>query len=338
MSLTVGMVYDLRREYLAQGYTEEQVAEFDSDSTIQALSEAIEALGHRVEHIGHCRALAARLVAGERWDLAFNIAEGITGRSREAQVPALLEAYGIGYTFSDPLVCSLTLDKAMTKRVVQSAGLPTPRFHVIEREDDLAEVALPYPLFAKPVAEGTGKGIDGKSRIESARELREVCCRLLQHFAQPVLVEEYLPGREFTTGVLGCGRTARVLGTMEVCPVPGAATSDYSYEMKERCEELVEYRPMPHGDDRREVEELALAAYRLLEVRDAGRLDFRTDRAGKPALLEVNPLPGLHPLHSDLPMIARQEGMSFVELISEILGSAAARLGLDGGAAAAPGA
>lgn len=331
MSLAVGMVYDLRRDYLAQGYSAEQVAEFDSEETIEALAEAIRTLGHRVERIGNALALAKRLVSGDRWDLVFNFAEGLTGRSREAQVPALLEAYGIGYTFSDPLVCALTLDKAMTKRLARSAGLATPRFHVVECEEDLSAVDLAYPLFAKPVAEGTGKGIDGRSRIEGPRELGEVCRRLLTRFAQPVLVEEYLPGREFTTGVLGCGRAARVLGTLEIRPAPGAPTADYSYEMKERCEHLVEYRPLEHGDLRREVEHLALAAYRLLELRDAGRVDMRLDREGKPALLEVNAVPGLHPTHSDLPMIARQEGMSFVQLVGAILDSAATRLGLDRG-------
>jgi len=250
----------------------------------------------------------------------------------------MLEAYDIGYTFSDPLVCALTLDKAMTKRVLQSAGLLTPRFHVVESADDLAEVELDYPLFAKPIAEGTGKGIDGDSRIDSPQELRDVCRRLLARFDEPVLVEEYLPGQEYTTAVLGCGRTARVLGTMEVRPCPTAPIVDYSFEMKERCDEFVEYGPMPHGKERDELEALALAAYRVLEVRDAGRLDIRLDRAGRPSLMEVNPLPGLHPTHSDLPMIATQEGMPFRELIGAIVDSAVARLGLDAGAAASAGA
>ena len=326
------MLYDLRRDYLALGYTERQVKEFDFDETIDALAEAMRALGHQVEQIGSALALAPRLVAGDRWDLVFNIAEGLHGRSREAHAPAMLEMYGIGYTFSDPLVCALTLDKAMAKRVVHSAGVPTPQFHVVESEDDLRDVNLPYPMFAKPVAEGTGKGIDGQSRIASPNQLREVCRRLLAEFAQPVLVEEYLPGREFTTGILGCGRSARVVGTMEVRPAPWAPTTDYSSEMKERSEELVQYSPMEPGEGRGELEALALEAYRMLQMRDAGRLDFRMDRSGKPAFLEANPLPGLHPTHSDLPMIATQEGMSFVELIGEIVGSAARRLGLGTGA------
>ncbi len=325
MTMNVGLVYDLRRDYLAQGFTDEQVAEFDSEETIQALASALETLGCHVERIGNFRALAERLVAGRQWDLVFNIAEGVEGRSREAQVPALLEAYGVPCTFSDPLVCALTLDKAMTKRIVGAAGLPTPRFHLVETPSDVHDVELRYPLFAKPVAEGTGKGIDGRSRVGSPSELSAACERLLTGYGQPVLVEEYLPGREFTTAVLGTGSEARVLGSMEVRPAPGVTVADYSYEMKERCETLIQYVPMERGELRAEVEDLALRIYRLLGLRDAGRMDFRLDRRGKPFFLEVNPLPGLHPTHSDLPMIATQEGMTFVGLIGAIVNSSLAR-------------
>jgi D-alanine-D-alanine ligase len=332
------MVYDLRRDYLAQGYTENDVAEFDSEETIAALVNAIEALAHDVERIGNGRRLAERLVSGDRWDLVFNIAEGLAGRSREAQVPALLEMYEIPHTFSDPLVCALTLDKAMAKRIVASAGLPTPAFHVVESEDDIAGVDLPYPLFAKPLAEGTGKGIDGESKLSAPEEMERVCRRLLREFGQPVLVEEYLPGREFTTGIVGTGRSARVVGSLEVRAAAGAPTKDYSYEMKERCEEFVDYVPVERGELREEVEAMALTAYTALQVRDAGRLDFRLDSEGRPAFLEVNPLPGLHPTHSDLPMIATDAGMSFVDLIGAIVDSAAARIGVGGRAAASDGA
>lgn len=325
--MNIGLVYDLRKDYLAEGFTPEQVAEFDSDETVCAIEGAIQASGHRTERIGHGRELARRLAAGQRWDLVFNIAEGLAGRSREAQVPCLLEMYGVPYTFSDPLVCAATLDKAVTKRLVRAAGLRTPRFAVVERESDLADLRLEYPLFAKPIAEGTGKGVDGDSRIGDPDQLRCVCVRLLSDFAQPVLVEEYLPGREFTTSILGTGAEARVLGTLEVVMRAGAPQRDYSFEMKERCERYVDYPPAPKGPLRQRVEKLALAAYRALECRDAARVDARLDRRGRPAFMEVNPLPGLHPTHSDLPMTATAEGMSYVELIGQIVASALQRAG-----------
>lgn len=326
--LRVGLVYDLRDEYRAAGCTEEEVAEFDSPDTIDAIDGALQELGCRTERIGSGRALARLLTKGSRWDLVFNIAEGLHGRSREAQVPALLELYDIAYTFSDPLVCALTLDKAMTKRIVASAGLATPRFAVIHRPDDIDAVELTYPLFAKPLAEGTGKGVDGRSNITTPQELREVCERLLERFAQPVLVEEYLPGREFTTALLGTGRDARVLGTLEMTIRADAPARDYSLEVKEQCEQFVHYFAMPAGPLREEVEALALAAYRVLECRDAGRVDIRLDAQGRPSFIELNPLPGLHPTHSDLPMIATQEGMAYVELIRSIVVGALERQGL----------
>ncbi len=331
MSLHIGMTYDLRSDYLALGFTQEQVAEFDSDATINALEAAIKSLGHQVDRIGNAWALCKRLVAGDRWQLVFNISEGVAGRSRESQVPAILELYNVGYTFSDPLVCAVTLDKAYAKRVLLSGGLRTARFAVVSELSDIAGLsglADAYPLFAKPIAEGTGKGIDAASRIDNPQQLGETCSRLLAKFQQPVLVEEYLPGREFTTAVLGTGRSARVLGTIELRMRDHAGTDIYSYEMKEKCENLVDYFPMPADELRAEVEELALQSYRLLECRDGGRVDVRLDRAGRPTFLEVNPLPGLHPTHSDLPMIATQEGMTYAELIGSIINSAAGRLGL----------
>jgi D-alanine-D-alanine ligase len=327
MGLRIGMVYDLRTDYLAEGYTTEQVAEFDSEETVAALEGAIRILGYEVERIGNGRALAAALVAGRRWDLVFNVAEGLSGRSREAQVPCLLELFGQGYTFSDPLVCAATLDKAVAKRLVRDAGLATPKFHVVRDVQDIADVDLVYPLFAKPLAEGTGKGIDSRCRIESPDQLDGVCRGLLGRFTQPVLVEEFLPGREFTVAILGTGAEARVLGTMEIEVLPQAASTIYSYETKEQCERMVRYSPLAAGPLRRRVEKLALASYRVLECRDAGRVDVRGDRRGRPSFMEVNPLPGLHPTHSDLPMIATQEGMSYPDLLGAIILSALARLG-----------
>ena len=327
MPLTIGLTYDLRSDYLAEGYTSEQVAEFDSDETLALIEQAIRSLGYATERIGNGRRLCQQLAAGRRWDLVFNIAEGLAGRSREAQVPCLLELYGVPYTFSDPLVCAVTLDKAVAKRLVQSAGLRTPAFAVVARPEDVAGLKLAYPLFAKPLAEGTGKGVDDRSRVSGPAELDRICRHLLERFRQSVLVEEFLPGREFTTALLGDGQDARVLGTMEFTIPSAGEQAIYSYDSKEKCERLVKYFPMPAGELRQEVEALALAAYRVIECRDAGRVDIRLDRDGRPSFMEVNPLPGLHPSHSDLPMIATQEGMAYGELIGSIIRSALARRG-----------
>jgi D-alanine-D-alanine ligase len=218
----IGLTYDLKDDYLALGYAEHEVAEFDSPATIDALEDALRAAGHDVERVGHVRSLAAKLVAGWRCDLVFNVAEGVAGFGREAQVPALLEVYGIPYTFSDPLVCALTLHKGMAKHVARGCGVPTPNFVLVGTPAEAAAVELPLPLFAKPVAEGSSKGVTGKSLVTSRAALVEVCSELLERYRQPVIVEEYLSGREFTVGVLGTGVTARALGTLEVVLLEGA--------------------------------------------------------------------------------------------------------------------
>ncbi len=311
------------------------VAEFDSLVTIDAIAGALESLGHSVERIGHVRALAARLVAGERWDLVFNIAEGIAGFGRESQVPALLEAYGVPYTFSDPLVCALTLHKGMAKHVARGCGVPTPSFALVATPADVAAIDLALPLFVKPAGEGSSKGVTERSRVESRPQLLTVCTELLTEYRQPVLVEEYLCGREFTVGILGTGAAAHALAPLEVTMRAGADEGTYSYRNKANWRELVEYRLLATGPLRRDVEDVALAAWRCLGCRDAGRVDVRLDGAGRPQMLEVNPLAGLTPDHSDLPIMAALSGMDYRTLIGEILRCTIERLAAETAQAAA---
>ena len=323
--LRVGLTYDLRDAWLEAGYSELDTAEFDRADTIDHLADTLTSLGYQVERIGHLQQLARRLVAGDRWDLVFNICEGMHGWGREAQVPALLDAYQIPYVFSDPLVCALTLHKGMTKDVVRAAGVATPDFVVIQELGSVRNVKLPYPLFAKPVAEGTGKGISSESKINTAEQLQAVCRALLAEHRQPVLVERFLPGREFTVGILGTGRKAGAIATLEINLLPEADAEVYSYRNKENCEELVEYKLLEEGKLRGRVESLALRAWRALGCRDAGRIDVRVDHDGAPNFIEVNPLAGLHPQHSDLPIMATMVGMDYRTLISGIMSSAKVR-------------
>jgi D-alanine-D-alanine ligase len=311
---------------LALGLAEHEVAEFDSPATIAALEEALRAGGHEVERVGHVRALAAKLVAGWRCDLVFNIAEGVAGFGRESQVPALLEAYGIPYTFSDPLVCALTLHKGMAKQVARGCGVPTPSFVLVGTPAEAAAVDLPLPLFAKPVAEGSSKGVTARSLVTSRAALVEVCAELLERYRQPVLVEEYLSGREFTVGILGTGASARALATLEVLLLEQADTGVYSYRNKTEWQGLVDYRLLEPGALRTEVEGVALATWRCLGCRDAGRVDVRLDGAGRAQMLEVNPLAGLTPGYSDLPLMAERSGIAYPALIAEIVRCTLARL------------
>ena len=329
--LRVGIAYDLRDEYLAEGYSEEETAEFDRADTIDTIENALRELGHETDRIGHARQLVQRLAQGDCWDLVFNVCEGLQGTGREAQVPAILDVYQIPYTFADPCVMSVCLDKGVAKSVVRRIDVPTPRFDIVVDEASIAELVesspLRFPLFAKPIAEGTGKGVTPASRVRDLRGLTTVCRQLLRRYQQPVLVEEFLPGREFTVGILGTGRDAYCLGTLEVVLRDEAEPDAYSYVNKERCEELVEYRLVKsdHDERVRRAEEIALAAWRGLGCRDGGRVDLRCDAEGSPQFLEANPLAGLHPAHSDLPMLATALGMPYLDLIHRIVDSATRR-------------
>jgi len=323
--MTIGLTYDLRSEYLARGYSDEETAELDRDDTVTAIEEAVRRAGHATVRIGSAGALAERLSKNQRWDLVFNICEGLYGLGREALVPAMLDAHRIPYTFSDPAVLGLSLHKALTKRVVRDIGVPTPDFAVVERLEDVDGVQIGYPLFAKPLAEGTGKGIDASSKIETPAALRTACATLLARFRQPVLVEAFLPGREFTAGVVGTGADAEVVGVMEVILNDKAEADAYTYVNKEECDDRVSYR-LADGDVGRECREVTLKAWRGLGARDAGRIDLRVARDGNVNFIEVNPLAGLHPQHSDLPIICTMVGISFQQLVERILDSAIRRV------------
>ncbi len=333
--MRIGLTYDLRSEYLAQGYTEEETAEFDREETVDRIDAALRDLGYRTDRIGNVRQLVGRLAAGDRWDLVFNICEGLAGGARESQVPAVLEAYGIPVTFADASVMALCMNKAWSKLVVLNAGVPTPQHAVVSSIADIRGVRLPMPVFVKPIAEGTGKGTEAASIVHDRQALDAQCRKLLERFRQPVLVETFLSGREFTVGIVGSGAQARVLGTLEIVLRAQAEANVYSYVNKEDCESLVEYRLVTPRRDPLvgRVEQVALAAWQALGCRDAGRIDLRCNDHDRPNFIEANPLAGLHPEHSDLPMIATKVGMPYVELIRSIVVSASQRLVSGGGAA-----
>lgn len=324
--MLVGLTYDLRDEYLAMGWSEHEVAEFDRADTIDAIADALHDLGHTPDRIGGASALMRRLTKGGRWDLVLNIAEGRFGAGREALVPALLDHHEIPYTFGDPLCCALTLDKPACKRILQTHGIPTPGFAVVADPSEASSIKLPYPLFAKPSREGSSKGVGEDSVCRSSDDLARVCERLIREFDQPVLVEEYLPGTEVTVGLTGTGDDAAVVGVLGV--EMNIQVEVYSYDVKERCEDLVRYF-LDTSPFAKEAEALAIRAYRAVGCRDAGRVDVRADAQGRPKVIEVNALAGLHPSHSDLPIMATLAGLSYTDLIGRIMASAAERLRAD---------
>jgi D-alanine-D-alanine ligase len=316
--IRVGFTYDAKADYLALGYNKEQVAEFDCESTLAALAETIERLGFHVDRIGHVKHLVARLAKGERWDMVFNIAEGMHGAAREATIPALLDAYGIPYTFADAVTMATTLDKSIAKKLVAAQGIPTATYAVVKSKADAQQVALPFPLFVKPLAEGSGKGVLAESYVTTKSQLVDSCATLLERFAQPVLVESFLSGREFTVGLLG----EQVIGVLEVHFQRGAKESFNSFQNKQQ--DLEEY-VLVDDPEAQKAAEVALAAWQALGGRDAGRIDLRSDGQGQPHFLEMNPLAGLTQGYSELPILAEKAGLSFAMLIEGILRSATMR-------------
>jgi D-alanine-D-alanine ligase len=303
-------------------------AEWDDRSTIIAVEQALSLFGDviRLEAVASFPAQLART----RPDLVFNIAEGLHGVNRESHVPAICEYAGVAYTGSDPLTLGLALHKARAKEILAYRGVPTAPFSLVERPADLDRLAPRFPLFVKPVAEGSGKGVFTNNVCENATQLRERVLTLLEQYAQPVLVESYLPGPEFTVAILGNGPEARCLPVVacDFAALPAGAPPIYGYEAKwvwdtpDRPLEIFECPAKVPQALAREIERTALDAFHALACRDWCRVDVRVDRFGVPNVLELNPLPGILPdpaMNSCFPKAARVAGMSYDELIQEVV-------------------
>jgi D-alanine-D-alanine ligase len=321
---TVALVYNLKR---SDTHQDDREAEYDSPKTIALLRGALESLGNRVAEAEADSSLSVRLPALGA-DLVFNIAEGNSGRNREAQVPALCELLEIPYTGSDPATLSICLDKALAKRLLLQAGVPTPRFALLEDARDSLPPELRFPLIAKPNAEGTSKGLGPDSVVDGLEALRSLVRRLITRYRQPVIVEEYITGREFTVGLVGYPRP-RLLPVMEVVFHGGGDRPVYGYGYKQDFSKEVTYRCPADLDPAAlsRLEAAARDAFQALGCRDVARIDLRVDCQGSPYVLEVNPLPGLTPGFSDLCLISEAAGMSYPALVAEILAGARARGG-----------
>jgi D-alanine-D-alanine ligase len=325
--LRVGFTFNVKRiKPLADGQLDHE-AEYDSPSTLQAIREAIASHGHEVVDLEATPELPM-ILSTTPVDVVFNIAEGFRGRNRESQVPALLELLDIPYTGSDPATLSLALDKALAKKVVRAAGIDTPNFQLMTTgRERLDKQFTRWPLMVKPVAEGSSKGVVGKSVCHSEAELREVVKELVERYDQPALIEEYIGGREFTVGLLG-ERRPKVLPPMEIVFTDRTdKTPIYKFEDKLEANDRIKYEvpaKLEPGQLER-VKSAARGAFMALGCRDVARIDFRMDEAGRIYFLECNPLPGLTPGWSDLVLIAQGEGMDYPTLMGEILSGAIRR-------------
>jgi D-alanine-D-alanine ligase len=320
--MKIGLTFDLRSWYIDHGYSMDETAEFDKQETIDALENSLKLMGYETEPIGNAFQLIEALAAGRRWDMVFNIAEGLYGDGRESVVPAILDQYKIPYIFSGPVVMGLSLNKHLAKLIVAAAGVPVSPGCLITKLQDLDNCNLRFPLFVKPVSEGTGKGITEKSLVNSAKDLKSIVKWILLEFRQPALVEEYLPGREFTVGIIGSGEETIAIGGMEVIC---ADNLPYSVEVKENYQNYCTYKPLD-PDIIEECKSVAINAWKALDAVDAGRVDLKADNRGKICFIEANPLAGLNPIHSDLPILSRMYGIEYQTLMEMIMKSAIKRI------------
>ncbi len=326
-ALVVGVVFNLKRGLKTT--VPDAEAEYDSIETVYAIKSALEAEGHHIILLEADEALPEKL-RNEHIDIAFNIAEGLNGRGREAQIPAMLNFFGIPFTGSDETTLCLALDKALTKQLMLSYRIRTPKYALLSAEASLSKVSLKYPVIIKPNAEGSSKGISDISIVKSAKELRELARQNIQVYNEAMLAEEYIEGREFTVGILGNGSETRVFPPMEI--IYKKETQEhfhvYSYNVKQNYKEYLDYQcpaSLTKGQEA-EIMKYAKKIYNILGCRDFSRIDFRMPADGKIYFIEINPLPGLAPGYSDYPILAEFCGISYTELVNGILNAALKRL------------
>ncbi|MEM2739401.1 MAG: ATP-grasp domain-containing protein [Candidatus Bathyarchaeia archaeon] len=337
MSLKVCLTYNLRRAATG-GLPEDYYVEYDDEETVEAIARALEKSGCRVVKV-EADEDSYLWLRSEKPDIVFNIAEGLRGESRESHIPAVLEMLGIPYTGSGPATLAICLDKALTHQVLSAYGLPSPRFQVFETSEEKLRGDLEFPVIVKPLREGSSKGVRSTSLVRDVESLRRQVSWAISTYKQPAIVEEFLPGREFTIGILG-NRDPIVLPIVEILfdRLPKGASPIYSYEAKWvwdtpsnpldmlRCPADIPYNLEA------KLRDIALKAFKILGCRDVCRMDVRLDRYGEPRIMEVNPLPGLIPnpdAHSALPTAARAAGYSYDELICTILWYALERYGME---------
>lgn len=316
---------------------DDKFAEWDTWETINAVKDALSEY-HSVALI-EADENVFQALKDVSPDIVFNIAEGMNGVSREAQVPAILEMLNIPYTGSDPLTLSLCLDKSRTKEILSYNKIATPSFYTIYHLDEVQNISLKFPLIIKPNAEGSSKGISSSSFVINETELFNEVERILFEYEQSVLVEEFLPGREFTVAIIGNGIETEVLPIVEILyqDFPENFVPIYSFEAKwilDSKESPLEVFSCPALIDEKlenEIKKVCLKAYNVLKCKDWSRIDVRLDACGVPNIIEVNPLPGILPDPKDnscFPKAARTAGLSYSQMLNRVLYSAAKRYNL----------
>jgi D-alanine-D-alanine ligase len=326
--MRIGLACDLKTEVSDNITTDDALEEYDSPETIGMISDAIEARGHRIVWLGGGEQFLDN-IRREEVDFVFNIAEGRGNyRSREAQVPSVLEMLNIPYTGSDPQTLAVCLDKPLTKKLLTAEGIRTPRWLVMddkESQNILSLERLNFPVIIKPASEGSSKGIRQTCLAYNLRQAVNEIRRLLEFYHQPAIVEEFIEGDEVTVGIIG-NTPPKIVGVMRILPRNSTRNFVYSIEVKRDYEALVDYEcpAQIKSEVISKTEEASLNAFMVLGCRDFARIDFRIGTDGTPYFIEINPLPGLG-TYSDLIIMAIKTGWTHQGLISAVLDAALKR-------------
>jgi D-alanine-D-alanine ligase len=333
--MKIALIYNLKKKILDKNKPDDFYSEFDSPKTVNSIAGALRARGHKVRLIEAEHNLLDYLFRNrKKVDFVFNIAEGINGAGRESQVPAMLDFLGIPYTGSNVLAMAVALDKAYTKKILASEGIPVPKFQLFSTGRERISPRLKFPLIVKPNSEGSAKGIYSSSVVYSKVNLYRQIERVIRDYRQRALVEEFIEGRELTSGVIGNGRL-KVLPLLEIdfSSCRGSGEFFYSWRMKEFQGDKEKYlTPTFYCPARikpglaRRISELALRSHKVISCWDISRTDFRLDKKNQPYVLEINPLPGLDPQESNFPLMARAAGIQYADLINQILDAAVERV------------
>jgi len=328
--MKIGFTYDLKKDYkLREGDPADADAEFDPEAVIDSVTEALEKNGHSVKKVGGVNKLL-ELQNNLDVDIVFNICEGaVTGRNRESQVPILLEMWGIPYVGSDGFTLSLTLDKIVTKKILRYEGIPIPDYFEVESLEEMNMDHLKFPMIVKPRFEGSSKGISEEAKVDNEEGLRRRVDFIVKTYKQPALVEQFISGTEFTVAIIG-NKNPEVLPPVQIEIDGELELKDKFYTFARIQSTSLEYVcpariPKELSD---KIKDYALKAYRSVECRDFGRVDFRVDEEGNPYVLEINPLPSLS-TEDVFMIIAKYLGMTYEAMIGKILNSALERYGLN---------
>ena len=322
-ALKVAVACNIKKNETAGQF--DSAAEFDDYGTVCAIMKALRTGNREVSLIEAEKEFPLKIAETEP-DIVFNIAEGMNGAGREARVPAILNHLGIPFTGSDEVTMCLALDKALTKRLLSTYRIATPNYKTTGENTRFSAAGLSWPVIVKPNCEGSSMGITDRSIARDEDELFEILNRNAGQYNRETLVEEYIPGREFTVGILGNGKETRVFPPMEII-FKDAGNGVYGFDVKKDFKKYIEYKCPPLLDKSKiaEIEKTALKIFSVMRCRDCARVDFRLSPEGKLYFIEINPLPGLAPGYSDFPMIAEFCGMDYDALIRNILNCALKR-------------